>query len=75
MINPQPTPRPHLFTNRDFDAWAEQYRVLAYMLLMSPMQIAQIDFGLDPEHPEANAPFSWASEIRRIFPRQELRFG
>lgn len=67
MIAPEPSPRPDLFTNGDADAWAEQFHMLAYVLRMTPEQIAQIDYGLDPEHPAAWAVFSWAHEIRKSF--------
>lgn len=35
---------------------------------MSPMQIAQVDYGIDPDHPEAWMAFSWAYEIEHVFP-------
>lgn len=69
MIDREPVARPGLDTNADFPAWAEQFRVLFYVLHMTPMQIAQIDFGLDPDHPEAWAVFSWAGSIERHYPR------
>lgn len=68
MIDPEPVPRPHLFTNRDADAWAEQFHFLAYVLRMTPEQIAQIDYGFDPDHPDAWAVASWAHSIRTTFP-------
>ncbi len=67
MIEPQPIPRPKLHTNGDFDAWAEQFLFLAYVLRMSPLQIAQIDHGLDPDHPDAWAAGYWAHQIERDF--------
>lgn len=70
---PEPVPRKNLFTRRDADAWAEQFHMLRYVLHMSPLQIAQIDYGLDPEHPDAWMPFSWAYEIEREFPRVEAK--
>ena len=73
MHDPEPTPRPHLFTNKDADAWAEQFHFLAYVLRMTPEQVAQIDYGLDPDHPEAWAVFSWAGSIRRTFPPVDAR--
>lgn len=73
MHDPEPRPRPNLDTNGDAEAWAEQFRILAYVLKMTPMQIAQIDYGLDPDHPEAWAVFSWAAQIERRFPRLEGR--
>ena len=69
MLDPEPTPRPDLCLNKDFDAWAEQFRVLFYTLNMSPEQIAQIDFGFDPDHPEAWGCFSWAHSIATHYPR------
>lgn len=73
MIEPEPIPRPDLFTNKDAEAWAEQFHMLAYVLRMTPEQIAQIDFGFAPEHPEAWAVFSWAGCIRREFPLVDAR--
>ncbi|KAA0969516.1 hypothetical protein FPY71_13340 [Aureimonas fodinaquatilis] len=65
-------PRPDLFTNGDFDAWAEQFRFLYYVLNMTPKQIAQIDYGIDPEHQAANLVFSWAHEIQKTYPRMNV---
>ena len=73
MTEPQPAPRPDLFTNKDADAWAEQFHLLFYVLDMSPMQIAQIDYGLAPDDPEAGLVFPWAHEIARHFPRVDVR--
>ena len=73
MIDPVPQPRPDLFTNKDADAWEEQYHLLAYVLRMSPEQIAQIDYGFDPDDPDAWMVFSWAHEIRRTFPVLDIR--
>lgn len=70
---PEPVPRPDLATNGDFEAWAEQFHMLFYVLHMSPEQIAQIDFGFDPDHPDAWAVFSWAHSIRTGFPRIDAR--
>lgn len=69
MIEPDPIPRRDLFTNKDADAWAEQFHMLFYVLHMSPAQVAQIDYGLDPTDPNAFAVFSWADEIHDTFPR------
>lgn len=66
-------PRKDLWTNKDADAWAEQFHMLFYVLHMTPEQIAQIDFGIDPEHPAARlVVFSWAYDIKRDFPRVEV---
>ena len=73
MIDPEPVPRPGLMTNGDFDAWAEQFLLLAYTLRMTPMQIAQIDYGLDPEHSDAWAVASWAQSIRTEHPLVDAR--
>jgi hypothetical protein len=53
---------------RDKEAWCEQLLLLRYTLRMTGMQIAQIDYGLDPIHPDATACFSWANEIERTYP-------
>jgi hypothetical protein len=67
-------PRKNLWLKKDADAWAEQFHMLFYVLHMTPEQIAQIDFGIDPEHPDARiAVFSWVHDITRIFPRVEVR--
>lgn len=68
MSIPEPAPRPNLFTNGDAEAWAEQYLMLRYVLRMKPQQIAEIDYGLDPDHPDCWAVFSWVYEINSIFP-------
>ena len=73
MIDPVPQPRPDLFTNLDAEAWEEQYHLLAYVLRMSPEQIAQIDYGFDPDDPDAWMVFSWAHEIRQTFPVLDIR--
>ncbi|MGZ2439366.1 hypothetical protein [Sinorhizobium medicae] len=65
---PEPIPRKNLYTIGDAEAWAAQFHMLRYVLRMSPMQIAQIDFGLDPDHPDAWTAFSWAHEIDGLFP-------
>ncbi|CAN7759122.1 hypothetical protein LJR257_006785 [Ensifer adhaerens] len=65
---PDPIPRKNLFTNGDAEAWAVQFHTLRYVLHMSPMQIAQVDYGIDPDHPEAWMAFSWAYEIEHVFP-------
>jgi hypothetical protein len=67
-----PSPRRDLFTNKDADAWCEQFHLLFYVLRMSPTQIAQIDYGIDPEHPEARMVFSWAHEIEKIHSRVDV---
>ena len=72
MIDTNPVPRPHLFSNRDADAWEEQLRVLLYVARLTPLQIAQVDYGLDPEHPEAGMALAWAHEIAKTFPRVDL---
>ena len=65
MHDPEPTPRPDLFTNKDEEAWLEQFLLLRYTLRMSPERIAQIDYGLDPEHPYAWAAGAfWAGRSR-----------
>ena len=68
-----PVPRPHLFTNGDNEAWCEQFRILFYVARLTPLQIAQIDYGLDPDHPDAWAAGAWAKEIAETFPRLEFR--
>lgn len=73
MIDPEPVPRPGLMTNGDADAWAEQYHLLRYVLRMTPEQIAQIDYGFDPEHPDAWVVASWAQSIRTGFPPVDAR--
>ncbi|WP_208180044.1 hypothetical protein J4T85_019450 [Sinorhizobium medicae] len=70
---PEPVPRKDLFTNRDADAWAEQFHMLRYVLHMSALQIAQIDYGMDPDHPDAWMVFSWAHNIDRQFPRVDVK--
>lgn len=42
-------PRPGLGTNRDEEAWCNQYRLLRYDLKMSGYQIAYIDWGGNEE--------------------------
>ena len=69
MIEQGPTPRRDLFSNKDADAWEQQFHLLFYVLRMSPAQIAQIDYGLDPTDPYAYAVFAWADEIHATFPR------
>ncbi len=73
MIDGEPVPRRDLFTNKDADAWEEQFHMLFYMLHMSPAQIAQIDYGFDPDDPSAFAVFAWADEIHSTFPRVNVR--
>lgn len=74
MIDPEPVPRPNLFTNGDADAWAEQYHLLRYVLRMSPERIAQIDYGLEDDHPEAwAAAYFWGRKIARTFPWVDAR--
>lgn len=73
MMDPEPQPRPDLFTNMDAEAWEEQFHFLAYVLRMSPDQIAQIDYGFDPDHPDRWMVFSWAHEIRKNFPVLDVR--
>lgn len=68
MIEPDPVPRPYLFLRRDVEAWSRQFHLLFYVLRMTPMQIAQIDYGFDPDHPDAWLVFSWAREIERLHP-------
>jgi hypothetical protein len=72
MLDPEPCPRPNLDTNGDLDAWLEQFRVLFYVLKMSPQQIAEIDYGFDPDDPERWAVLSWEHSIRTHYPRVEL---
>lgn len=67
-----PVPRPNLFTNGDQEAWCEQFRILFYVARLTPMQIAQIDYGLDPDHADAWMAFLWAQEIAETFPRLEF---
>lgn len=74
MHDPEPVPRPDLFTNKDHDAWLEQFLFLRYTLHMPAERIAQIDYGLDPDHPEAPiAGLFWGSQIERDYPRLDLR--
>lgn len=49
MIDPEPAPRPGLFTNGDSDAWTEQVLFLRTVLRMPLWQIAAIDYGILPE--------------------------
>lgn len=72
MIDGEPVPRPNLFSNGDAEAWEAQFHLLHYVLQMSPMQVAQIDYGLDPEHPDAWMVFSWAHEIGVTFPKVDV---
>ena len=65
----KPTPRPNLFTNEDADAWEEQFHLFFYVLRMSPQQIAEIDYGFDPDDPDRWLVFSWRHEIEHLFPR------
>ena len=69
MISSVPTPRPDLWTVRDEAAWLEQFFILRIVLGMTGTQIAQIDHGLDPDHPEAKFAAIWGVEIERTFPR------
>ncbi len=66
---PEPIPRRNLFTNGDAEAWEVQVHMLRYV--MSPLQIAQIDYGIDPDHPDAWMAFSWAHGIELTFPRAD----
>jgi hypothetical protein len=43
---PEPIPRRNLFTNGDAEAWDVQVHMLRDV--MSPLRIAQIDYGIDP---------------------------
>lgn len=72
MIQPTPTPRPGLFTNMDADAWAEQFHTLFYVLHMDAAQVAQIDYGCDPDDPMAFMVFAWADEIYSRFPKIDV---
>ncbi|HSI42010.1 MAG TPA: hypothetical protein VLA00_15820 [Xanthobacteraceae bacterium] len=69
MISSDPTPRPDLWTVKDEAAWLEQFFILRIVLGMTGTQIAQIDYGLDPGHPEAEFAAIWGNEIERTFPR------
>lgn len=71
MQDSKPVPRPDLDTNADLDAWLEQFRVLFYVMKMSHRQIAEIDHGYDPEHPDCWTVFSWEASIRERYPRVE----
>lgn len=55
MTDPEPVPRPGLFTNGDFDSWVEQVLFLRMVLRMPLWQIAAIDHGILPEHEDAAA--------------------
>lgn len=63
-----PVCRPGLFTNGDLADWVEQFHFLAYVLRMSAMQIAQIDLGYEPDHPDAQDAWFYAKQIERKFP-------
>ena len=74
MHDPEPTPRPDLFTNGDAEAWCEQFLFLRYTVRMSPERIAQIDYGLDPDHPDAWAAAAfWGPHIERHHPWVDVR--
>lgn len=73
MLDPEPTPRPDLFLNKDEEAWCEQYLFLRYTVGMSPERIAQIDYGTDPDHPEATvAGAFWGYQIEKLYPRVDV---
>lgn len=55
MIDPEPVPRPGLFTNGDSEAWIEQVLFLRSVLRMPFWQIAAIDHGILPEHTDVEA--------------------
>lgn len=55
MTDPEPVPRPGLFTNGDCDAWTEQVVFLWSVLRMPFWQIAAIDHGILPEHADVEA--------------------
>ena len=75
MQEPEPTPRPFLDTNGDEEAWCEQFLFLRYTVGMTPERIAQIDYGLDPDHPEAAFAGSWRGRwIERHHPRVDVRW-
>lgn len=75
MHDREPVPRPDLFTNKDEDAWLEQFLLLRYTLHMPVERIAQIDYGLDPDHPHAPvAGAFWGRHIEQQFPRLDLRY-
>ena len=71
MFDPEPSPRPDLDTNDDLEAWLEQFRVLFYVLKMTHRQIAEIDYGFDPEHPDRWCVFSGEHSIRETYPRMD----
>ncbi|RFC69620.1 hypothetical protein [Mesorhizobium denitrificans] len=73
MIGGEPVPRRDLFSNKDADAWEEQFHMLFYVLHMSPDRIAEIDYGFDPDDPNAFLVCSWAYEIHSTFPRVDVR--
>ena len=73
MKDPSPVSRPNLFTHRDADAWDEQFHMLFYVLRMAPERIAQIDYGMDSDHPDAWAAYGWSNEIARTFPFFDAR--
>jgi hypothetical protein len=51
VTDPEPQPRPGLYTNGDWDAWRAQVRFLRLVLRMPWERIAAIDHGILPEHP------------------------
>ena len=73
MKNPDPVPRPNLFTFGDATAWDDQFHMLFYVLRMAPQRIAQIDYGMDSDHPDAWAVSVWSNEIARTFPFFDAR--
>lgn len=74
MHDPEPTPRPDLDTNGDEAAWCEQFLFLRYTVHMSPERIAQIDFGLDPDHTDAAIAGAFRGHwIERRHPRVHVR--
>lgn len=72
LQDPEPIPRPDLFLNKDAEAWREQFRFLRYTVRMTPERIAQIDYGFDPDHPEAWASGGWGAQIERLYPRVDV---
>lgn len=62
-------PRPHLWLNRDLDAWSENFRVLFYVLGMTYLQVAETDLGIDPDDPDRHDARFWAHQIENEYPR------
>jgi hypothetical protein len=72
MIDPDPVPRPGLFTTGDNDAWTEQVLFLRNVLRMPFWQIAAIDYGILPEHLEDEVIPFLEQRYRQMFAPLEL---